>query len=162
MARSPASISGLPRKKRSSGVGTGEKVLVSCLIIASNQRMVSCSKWVYECGRAAGEGAWRSGIDVTLCRQRPEVAEVPAAPGRGVDQRAGVVVRRPGQHEFGGAGLDHAAVLHDHDGVADLRGHAQVVRDEEHAHAGAAADLLEQFQYLGLDGYVERRDGFVR
>ena len=39
-AASPETGSALPRKKRSSGVGTGENVFVSCLIIANSQRML--------------------------------------------------------------------------------------------------------------------------
>ena len=52
-------ISGLPRKKRASGVGTGEKVFVSCLIIARSQRMeipVGCQD-VYKRQRPAWQAA---------------------------------------------------------------------------------------------------------
>ncbi|KAG1318371.1 hypothetical protein G6F62_012391 [Rhizopus arrhizus] len=106
--------------------------------------------------RASGRRRVRQGG-----RDGPEIAEVPVASGRRVDQGARVFVARLGQHGFGGAGLDHLAALHDHDGVADLRGHAQVVRDEQHADAGALAYLLQQFQHLRLHRHVQRRYGFV-
>src|SRR5690606_30275193 len=96
-----------------------------------------------------------------LCRKGPEIAEVPAAARGRVYQGARVVVRGLGEDDVGGAGFHHDAALHDHDGVADLRGHAQVVGDEQHPDAGTLPDLLEQLEHLRLRGYVEGRYGFV-
>src|SRR5262249_55718258 len=61
----------------------------------------------------------------------------------------------------GGAELDHASLLHDGDAVAEPRGDAKIMRDEEHGKIETVADLLEQRQHLGLNRDVERRDRLV-
>src|SRR5262245_14584022 len=58
-----------------------------------------------------------------------ELAEFPVAARRGGEQRLGVVVLGRAEHLLGGAVLDDAALAHDRDVVADLRGDAQVVGD---------------------------------
>src|SRR5690606_34492668 len=65
--------------------------------------------------------------------ERTKVLEVPVPSGRGVNQLARVLVAGRGQHLLGLARFYDTALLHDHDGVADLRGYAQVVRDEQHS-----------------------------
>jgi hypothetical protein len=58
--------------------------------------------------------------------------------------------------------LDHFALAHDHDPVADLRGHPQVVGDEQHGEVEALAHVVEQFEHLLLHRDVERRHRLVR
>src|SRR5690242_7189212 len=53
--------------------------------------------------------------------------------------------------------LDDLALVHHGDRVADLRGHAQIMRDEQHREVEPIADVGEQPQHLRLHGHVERR-----
>ena len=53
------------------------------------------------------------------------------------------------------AGLDDLAVVHHRHPVGDLRDHAEVVGDEQEAHAGLRLQLREQRQDLRLHGDVE-------
>ena len=93
---------------------------------------------------------------------RPEIGKIPAAAGRGVEQGAGIGLLRMGQHLGGRALFDDAAVLHHSDIVADLRGDAQIVGDEQQRDAEPLLDLVEQFEHLRLHGDVERGDRLVR
>ena len=52
--------------------------------------------------------------------------------------------------------LDHVAVPHDGDAVADLLHDGEVVGDEEHAHVVPRLKLPDQLQDFGLHGHVER------
>ena len=52
--------------------------------------------------------------------------------------------------------LDNLAVLHDADPIGDLAHDAEVVGDEQHRHAGAPLNLLQQLQDLRLHRDVER------
>src|SRR5689334_22307376 len=58
--------------------------------------------------------------------------------------------------------LDDLPSMHDRDLIADLAGHAQIVRDEDHRYAGLPLNLVQQLQDLRLDRYVERGNRFVR
>ena len=58
------------------------------------------------------------------------------------------VVHRPG--------LDDLAVLHHADPVGDLAHDAEIVGDEQHRHAEAGLQVLQQRQDLRLHGDVER------
>ncbi len=80
----------------------------------------------------------------------------------GVQQRLGVAVLRIGIDCTGAAFLNHDAVLHDHDPVADLSRDPQVVRDKQHRQIKALANIVEQIEHLGLDRDVECRDRLVR
>ena len=60
-----------------------------------------------------------------------------------------------------GAVLHHPALAHHGQEVAHLRGHAQVVRDEQHRQVQPRLDLVEQLQHLGLHRHVQRRHGLV-
>ena len=75
-------------------------------------------------------------------------------PGVGVLRRFRISRRRPL--------LDDAAMLHHRDTVGDLRHHAEIVRDEQHAHAAARLDLPDQPQDLHLRRDVQRRGRLVR
>ena len=57
--------------------------------------------------------------------------------------------------------LHHLAAVHDHHAVGRLGHHAQVVRDQQHGHAGVVAQAAQQVQDLRLDGHVEGRGGLV-
>src|SRR6185437_14621067 len=59
------------------------------------------------------------------------------------------------------AGLDDLAALHHGDAVGDLAHHAEIVRDEEHAHVALGLDALDQREDLRLRGHVERRGRLV-
>ena len=61
----------------------------------------------------------------------------------------------------GAADLAHLAQVHDHDPVADVLHHRQVMGDEQHGQAVATLHVLQQVQDLGLDGHVERRHRLV-
>ena len=65
------------------------------------------------------------------------------------------------EKDFGRGLLDDLAVLHDGDPVGDLGDDGEVVRDEEHGEVVGAAQVVEQAQYLGLDGNIERGGGLV-
>ncbi len=76
-------------------------------------------------------------------------------------QPEGVGVQRPRQHLLDRAALHDLAGVHDRQLVADLRYHRQVVRDEDQARSGLAAQPGQQPQYLVLDGHVQRGGGLV-
>ena len=57
--------------------------------------------------------------------------------------------------------FDHAAAVHDDDAVGDFGDDAQVVGDEQDAHADIAPQLVEQGENLRLDRDVERRGRLV-
>ena len=58
--------------------------------------------------------------------------------------------------------LDHTSGVHHGDVVGHLRHDAQVVGDEDEAHAVPLAEPAEQVQDLGLDRHVERGRRFIR
>ena len=61
-----------------------------------------------------------------------------------------------------GWGLLHdLAVLHDGDPVGYLGDDGKIVGDEEHGKVVGLAQVFQQFEYLGLNGNVERGGGFV-
>ena len=72
------------------------------------------------------------------------------------EQRPRVGVRGPANTCRGCAGLDDLAGVHHGDPVAGLRDDAQVVGDQQHAHAGFGAQLQDQLQDLVLHRDVER------
>ena len=63
---------------------------------------------------------------------------------------------RLGEQLATGAGLDDAAGIHHRHAIAGLRDDAEIVGDEDHAHAELRAQAQEQLQDLVLDGDVER------
>ena len=95
-------------------------------------------------------------------RHRPEIREIPAASGGGVEQRAGIGLLRMGQHLRRRALFHDPAMLHHGDVVADLRRDAKIVGDEQQRDAEPGLDFVEQFEHLRLHRDVERRDRFVR
>src|ERR1700759_2525228 len=66
------------------------------------------------------------------------------------------------REEVGGAGaLDNPAEIHDHDAVADMLHHADVVADEEVSQAKFALEVEKLVEDLRLDRNVERGDRLV-
>jgi len=63
----------------------------------------------------------------------------------------GVAEDIPGQPLF-----HHLAILHDSDEVANLRGHPEIVRNEDDGETEALAQSGEKLQHLCLHGHVER------
>ena len=57
--------------------------------------------------------------------------------------------------------LNDFAVLHDHDAVADLSRHPQVMGDKQHGQVEAYAHVIKQFQHLRLNRHIKRRHRFV-
>ena len=58
--------------------------------------------------------------------------------------------------------LDDLAAVHDADGIGDAPDDAEIVGDEQQAHAEPSADIRQQRQDLRLHGNVERRGRLVR
>ena len=73
----------------------------------------------------------------------------------GGDQLLRVGMVRAPVNATGRARFDDFAGVHDHDAISDLRDHAEVVGDQEEAHAGFRLQLFQQGQDLRLDGDVE-------
>ncbi len=66
------------------------------------------------------------------------------------------------REEVGGRlGLHDEAVVHHRDTGRYPAHYLEVVRDEEDSHADLALELLEELEYLGLDGHVEGGGGLV-
>ena len=57
--------------------------------------------------------------------------------------------------------FDHLAAIHDDDAIGGFRHDAQIVRDEQHGHAGVVAQAAQKVENLRLDGHIERRGGLV-
>ena len=60
-----------------------------------------------------------------------------------------------------GSGLDDLAGIHHHHPVGDIGNHAEIVRDEEHAHAHLGLEFLEQLEHLRLNRHVKCRGRLV-
>ena len=73
----------------------------------------------------------------------------------------GVGVVGRGEELRGGAFLDQAAQVHDHDAVGDVLDHADGVADEEVAQGQFLAQFHEEVEDLGLDGDVQGGHGLV-
>ena len=81
--------------------------------------------------------------------------------GAAGQQGAGVVVLRAGEDLRHRPLLADDAVAHHHHVVGHLAHHAQVVADEQHAHAPRGLELTHELQDLALDGDVQRRGGLI-
>ena len=67
----------------------------------------------------------------------------------------GVLVPRVGEHVASESVLDNLALAHHGHGVADLRGHTQVVCNEEQGEVEVLPDIVKQFENLGLHRNIE-------
>ncbi len=90
-------------------------------------------------------------------RLRPVLVEA----GDRVEERLGVGVAHRREELVGGGRLDDLARVHHHHAAGARRDHAHVVRDEEHGHVQALAQLVDQVEDLRLDRHVERRRRLV-
>ena len=79
--------------------------------------------------------------------------------GDGRQQRLALRVRRPAVDAVTVARLDDLAEVHDHDLVADVAHHGQVVRDEEVRQAQPVLQLFEEVDEAGLDRDIESETG---
>ena len=80
----------------------------------------------------------------------------------GGEQRRGVGMLRRGEDLFDRPLLDDLAAVHDADRIGDAAHDAEIMGDEQQAHAEPRADIGEQRQDLRLHGDVERRGRLVR
>ena len=84
------------------------------------------------------------------------------APGLAGDQAARVGVLRVGEHLGHSALLYQHALLHHRHAVGKAAHQVQIVRDEQHGHAGLALQVRKQIQNLPAQRHIERRGGPVR
>ena len=77
------------------------------------------------------------------------------------EQGLRVGVLRVLQHRLGAALLHQPAALEHRDVVGDLGHHAEIVGDEQDAHAAPLLQVADQLEDLGLGGDVERRGRLV-
>ena len=77
------------------------------------------------------------------------------------EEGLGVGVFGGGEDFLDGALLDDFTTEHDEDAVGDILDDAEVVGDEDEAHAEAAPEFGEEFHDLLLDGDVEGGGGFI-
>ncbi len=73
-----------------------------------------------------------------------------------VDQLARVGLARVAQDFLDGAVLDHLAMTQHDDAVGDVGHDAEIMGDQQHAHAALAPEIVDQAQDLALGGDVER------
>src|SRR3546814_18841685 len=59
------------------------------------------------------------------------------------------------------ANLHQTSLLHDHDAVGKLLDHVEVVGNEQVGQPIRGAQLLQQIEYLSLDGHVQRGNWLV-
>src|SRR6476620_579757 len=78
------------------------------------------------------------------------------------EQRSGIGMFRRGENLLHRSLLDDLAAIHDADHVRDAANDAEIVGDEQHAHAEPRADFRQQGQDLRLHCDVERRGRLVR
>src|SRR6059058_4130911 len=92
-----------------------------------------------KCSRLSGSGCNRDG---------PEIGEIPISSRGGVEQLARIGLLRMCQDLRRGSLFDDAPTLHHGDMIADLRGHAQIVGDEQERDSKPGLDFIEQMQNL--------------
>lgn len=81
--------------------------------------------------------------------------------GDGGEEGLGVRMGGSRGDDFGGADFHRVPQIHDHDAMADMLDHGEIVRDEEVSEAAFALDVLQEVDDLGLHGDIESADGFV-
>ena len=81
--------------------------------------------------------------------------------GQRVQQPLGIGMRRVAEDLAHRACLDHTAQIHHRHLVGGLGDDAQIVGDEDDAHAELVHQVLHQVDHLGLDGDVQRRGRLV-
>ena len=96
-----------------------------------------------------------------LIRSHPVSGCRPGHPRDRRDQGARIVLARAVQDGGGRTMLDHPAVLHDHDLIAEIAYDREIVGDQDERESYFTPELLEKAQDLRLDRDVERRGHFV-
>ncbi|MNQ62518.1 hypothetical protein D3C85_768670 [compost metagenome] len=76
-------------------------------------------------------------------------------------QRLGISLLRARKNISGGSGLNHVTPVHHQRTVRDFRHDPHIVSDEHHRHLLLRLQFLDQFQYLRLNGHIERRGRFI-
>ena len=104
--------------------------------------------------RLIGNQTFRLSADITTCSFGPRRRRIGLRLGR--EQRLGVGMLRRGEHLLDRALLDDLAVVHHADHVGDAPHDAEIVGDEQQAHAEPLADVGQQLEDLRLHGDVER------
>ena len=126
---------------------------------ASAQSCRARSYWTIPCP-ASTSCAWRRSHAF-----RGDVAHEPAridgGQRNGVDQHARIFGPRLGEHLLARAFLDHAAVAHDDDALADRADHRQIVADEGEREMHLAGQLLQEPQHLRLGRDIEAGNDLV-
>ena len=79
-----------------------------------------------------------------------------------VDQLAGVGLTWVAQHLLDGAVLDHLAVAQHDDAIGDIGHDAEIMGDEQYAHAALAPEVVDQAEDLALGRDIERGRRLVR
>src|ERR1700735_4235877 len=112
---------------------------------------------------------WMAGSSPAMTKRKsrnsghwPEIGEIPAASGRGVEQGAGIGLAWFVEALRGRTLFDDPALLHHGDVIADLRGDAQIVGDEQDRNPKPRLNLVEQLQHLRLNRDVEGGNGLIR
>ena len=72
------------------------------------------------------------------------------------EQRACVGVRQPAEHVVGGPRLGDDAAVHHHHAAHGARHHAEVVADQQQAHAALGHQAGDEVEHLALHRHVER------
>ena len=140
------------------------------------QRLRCCASTASSAGRRRGRRRSHSGQRGAKAQPVGMAARLGTMPGMAAELLAGRFMpgrrRRAaassagGRRCRGGAGCGTpratgpsstiAAGIHHRDAVGDLGDDAEIVGDEEHAHAALALELAQQVEDLRLDGDVER------
>src|SRR5579883_1574590 len=92
---------------------------------------------------------WRA-----LDRDQP-IAHARPEPRHRTQQAGGIGMQGALEDGVGARLLDHVASVHDDHALADLRYHAEVVRDQHHRCAHIAREAADQIEQLRLDRHVE-------
>ncbi|MCY1368918.1 hypothetical protein D9M69_559300 [compost metagenome] len=65
------------------------------------------------------------------------------------------------ENGIGGRQFHHASQVHDSHTIRNVADDAEIVADEKIGQVQFRAQCFEQVQHLGLDRYIQRRDGFI-
>ncbi len=111
----------------------------------------------FRCGDGGRGGRCRAAVVIDHRQARAALAQ--ARPAR--EQRLRVPVARRFENLRHRPLLAHLALTHHDHVVGDLADHAEVVADEQHAHAVARFQARQQLEDLALHRHVERRGRLV-
>ena len=81
---------------------------------------------------------------------------------RAANRRAGIGMRRVAVDAIDRAEFDHLAEVHHQHAVGQIMHDIQIVRDEDISQAQHTLDVGQQVQHLGLNRFVQGRDGFIQ